>query len=249
MSSKPKKDAVLAVCVQETVEDGSEISLGDGFLQEDVFFMHQAFLADTLVNVLGLNIFDVRLFYGDSPATHKAVETIINYLKKRLKGRKASALEKDLEVSALTPERWGLKMEQAFQDCFERGYENVLFVGSRTPTLNEKLLKMALKLLRKSDAVFGPTVQGRYYLIGMNNKYHVELARFDWRSPDIYSEVVACFREKGLSWSELEMWYAVEHAEDLEFLVRDINQFRLEGDEMSAKETEMVLKRVMERRI
>ncbi|MCP4633408.1 MAG: hypothetical protein GY855_10825, partial [candidate division Zixibacteria bacterium] len=78
-------------------------------------------------------------------------------------------------------------------------------------------------------------------------EYHVQLSDHDWRSPNIYSEVVGCFREKGLTWSELELWYAVEHPEDLEYLVRDINQFRLEGDELSTRETEMVLKRVVER--
>ena len=39
----------------------------------------------------------------------------------------------------------------------------------------------------------------------------------------------------------------MEHPEDLAYLVRDINQYRLEGDEISARETEMVLQRVAER--
>jgi glycosyltransferase A (GT-A) superfamily protein (DUF2064 family) len=123
----------------------------------------------------------------------------------------------------------------------------VLFIGSRTPTLKASMLKTALKLLKKSDAVFGPTVEGRYYLIGMNRKCHVRMSLFDWKSPNIYSEVVEHFRTKGLSWSELELWYAVEHHEDLEYLVRDINQFRLEGDEISTKETELVLDRYLNR--
>ncbi len=247
MPKKANNDAILAICVQETVEDGSEMSLGEGFNAEDIFFLHQAFLADTLVNVLGLNSFDIHLFYGDSTGTRKAVSTIVKYLKDRLKGKKANVLESKLHSSILEPERWGIKMERVFNKCFDDGYKYVLFIGSRTPTLTEKHLKMAYKLLKQSDAVFGPTVQGRYYLLGMTGKYHVNLADFDWRSPKIYSEVTERFRERGLSWAEMEMWYAVEHPEDLEFLVRDINQYRLEGDEESAKETELVLKRVMER--
>ena len=45
----------------------------------------------------------------------------------------------------------------------------------------------------------------------------------------------------------MEIWYAVEHSEDLEYLIRDINQFRLEGNEAAARETEKVLQRILDR--
>ena len=189
----------------------------------------------------------MHLFYADFPETRKSISTILNYLTKKLKGKKGEFLSNGLNITPLPPERWGVKMEMAFQKCFEEGYKHVLFIGSRTPTLKESLLKIALRLLKKSDAVFGPTVEGRYYLIGMSEKYHVELSTFDWRSPNIYAEVANSLREKGLSWSELEIWYAVENPEDLEYLVCDINQFRREGDEISARETEMVLEKIISR--
>jgi hypothetical protein len=247
MSKKSGNDTIIAICVQEIAEDGSELNIGDNFSTEDIRFLHQAFIADTLVNILDIRNADFHLFYGGFPETKKAVDTILNYLKNKLKGKKARALNNGLKISELPPERWGLKMERAFKQCFDGGYKHVLFIGSRTPTLKEPTLKLALKLLKKSDAIFGPTVEGRYYLIGMSGKYHVELSSFDWRSPNIYSEVADCFRDRGLSWSEMELWYAVEHPEDLEYLVRDINQYRFEGDEIAAKETEMVLQRIMER--
>lgn len=156
-------------------------------------------------------------------------------------------LNEALAVTPMPAERWGIKMQMVFESCFEEGYENVLFIGSRTPTLRANMLKLALKLLKKSDAVFGPTVQGRYYLLGMRDRSHVDLSTFDWRSPNIYSEVSNFLQEKGLTWSEMEIWYAVEHNEDLEYLIRDINQFRLEGDELAARETEKVLERILTR--
>ncbi len=242
-----KNDTVLALCIQEISEDGSELNIGDNFSIEDVRYLHQAFVADTLVNILGINSTDVHLFYGDFPGTKKSVTTILDYLRTKLKGKKSSNLINELKITSLPAERWGIKIEKVFKKCFDDGYKHVLLVGSRTPTLKESSIKTAIKLLQKSDAAFGPTVEGRYYLIGLSGGYHVELSAHDWRSPNIYSEVVGCFREQGLTWSELELWYAVEHPEDLEYLVRDINQYRLEGDEISARETEMVLQRVAER--
>lgn len=249
MSDNKSNDTVLAICIQEVTEDGSELNIGDEFSSEDVSYLHQGFIADTLVNVLGISNVDLRLYYAELPHTKKSVETIVNYLSGKLKGKRVKSLENNLTVAGLSPDRWGIKMDAIFRDCFDHGYKHVVFIGSRTPTLKDKMIKLAVKLLKKSDAVFGPTVEGRYYLLGMSGEYHVDLASFDWRSPNIYSEVVAGFQEKGLSWTEMEMWYAVEHPEDIEYLVRDINQYRLEGDELSSKETEKVLERLIKRQI
>ena len=247
MTKEKKNDAVLAVCIQEVTEDGSQLNIGNGLTADDIRLLHHAFIADTLVNVLDARSVDLQLFYADFPETRKSVNTVLNYLSKKLKGKRAEVLSNGVKITALPPERWGNKMEAAFKKCFDEGYKHVLFIGSRTPTLKESLIKTALKLLKKSDAVFGPTVEGRYYLIGMSDTYHVELAGFDWLSPTIYAEVANSFKKKGLSWSELEIWYAVEHPEDLEYLITDINQYRLEGDELSAKETELVLERILNR--
>lgn len=247
MPNPKKNDAVLAICVQEVKEDGSELHISSTLTPDEIDFLHYAFIADTLVNVLDMRSVDFHLFYASLPKTEKAVNTIMKHLGRKLKGRKAKVFKDNLGLTPLPPERWGVKMEMVFSKCLNDGYKHVLFIGSRTPTLKATMLKTALKLLKKSDAVFGPTVEGRYYLLGMTQECHVKMSSFDWRSPNIYSEVANHFREKGLTWSELELWYAVEHPEDLEYLVRDINQYRLEGDEDSAKETELVLERFLNR--
>jgi hypothetical protein len=53
------------------------------------------------------------------------------------------------------------------------------------------------------------------------------------------------FTEDGLRWSELEIWYCVEHTDELEIMARDINQYRFEGDEDTAHETEIVMERIL----
>ena len=118
-------------------------------------------------------------------------------------------------------------------------------IGSRTPTVSAKQLATAARMLRESDAAFGPTIDGRYYLIGMSGSSQIELSKFDWKSPTIYSEVSATFEGKELKWAELEIWYAVENYNDLEILARDINQYRFEGDDVTAQETEAVLERIL----
>jgi len=248
MAEKNKNDIALIICIQEVKEDGSSMNLGNRLSQEDISFLHQAFIADSILNALMLSRVDIKVFYTPKDQTKRSVETILKYLSGRLRGRKKRALEDGrVEIAELGPGRWGQKMDESFKRCFDQGYSKVLFIGSRTPTLTHRKLSNALKILNKKDVVFGPTVEGRYYMIGFAHDYHIHLAEFDWRASNIYSQVASHIDERGLSWEETEIWYAVEHPEDVEYLARDINHFRLTGDEETARETEKVLERILSR--
>jgi hypothetical protein len=246
--AKTKKDTALIICIQEIREDGSSMNLGNQLSDEDILYLHQAFIADTITNALNLSKVDIKLFYSPLPITIKAVETIRIYLEGRLRGKKRTAFDSDrFEAAELSPGRWGVKMDESFRRCFEQGYSKVVFIGSRTPTLTADKINSAIKILNKKDVVFGPTVEGRYYMIGFARDYHIGLDDFDWTASNIYSQVAASIDKRGLSWEETEIWYAVEHPEDMEYLARDINQFRLTGDEETARETEKVLERILSR--
>lgn len=245
MGKKPDNDTVVALCVQETTEDGSNLQLDDRFDERQLSLLSQSFTADTLVSALSAPGVSVRLFYGDTPETTESVLTIIEYLRNRLEKERGDSFDGRFKAIELPAGRWGLKMNEAMKLCFAEGFKKVIFMGSRSPTVTVKLLSQAIAELDDHDAVFGPTVEGRYYLMGMKGKYHTDLSKFDWTKPSIYSDVSSALSKQGLKWSELPMWYVVEHPEDLEYLVRDINQFRLEGDESTAYETERALTKVL----
>lgn len=242
MPSKKTNNTVVAICIQEPEEDGSKMDLG-AIQGDDLRFLHQAFITDTIINALQLSSADSRLYYIDEPERARLVKIISDYLVKKFPVKK-DGFKSRFSSHSLARERWGLRIEKIFQDCFKAGYENVLLVGSRTPTFTANMMKAALRMLKDSDAVFGPTPDGRYYTIGMSSAYHIKLSDFDWKSPSIYSEVAAAFSGK-LSWSELEIWYAVESPEELDLMARDINQYRFEQDDNTARETELVMERLI----
>ncbi len=248
MTVNRKNRIALIICIQEIREDGSSMDLGNRLSEEDIAFLHQAFIADSINNALSLAKVDIKLYYSPYPGTRKSIETILGYLRGRLKEKKRAALDSDrFEVKELAPGRWGLKMDESFRVCFGQGYGKVIFIGSRTPTLTHDMIHNAVKILDRKDVVFGPTVEGRYYMIGFTGGYHVPLAEFNWKASNIYLTVASHIDKIGLSWEETQIWYAVEHPEDLEYLARDINQFRLTGDEETARETEKVLERILSR--
>lgn len=244
MTGQKKNSSVIAVCIQEPFEDGSNMDLGS-IKGDDLRFLHQAFISDTITHALDIEMADTRLYYIDDSDRKRFVQIIYDYLQKKLTGQKAEAFEKRFSKFELPNERWGVRIEHIFTECFKAGYDNVLLVGSRTPTIRSQMLRAALGKLEHSDAVFGPTPEGRYYIIGMSGGAHIPLSDFDWKSPTIYSEVVEALTTKGLAWSEQEIWYAVETTGELEMMVRDINQYRYEGDETTAIETEKVMERLL----
>jgi glycosyltransferase A (GT-A) superfamily protein (DUF2064 family) len=212
---------------------------------DDLRFLHQAFISDTITHALEIDIADTRLYYIDDPDRKRFVQIIYDYLTKKLQGKRATAFRKRFSLHEQPNEHWGIRIETVFDECFQAGYQSVLVVGSRTPTIRPAMLKNTLRALEKSDAVFGPTPEGRYYTIGMSGAPRIKLSSFDWKSPSIYSEVVDAFTRAGLVWAEQEIWYAVETTDELEMMVRDINQYRFEGDETTAVETEKVMERLL----
>lgn len=239
-----KNNTVIAICIQEPTEDGSTMDMGL-IRGADLRFLHQAFINDTITNSLEVDATDTRLYFIGEKDRRALVGIVTDYLGRKLTGKQGESFKTRFKTIELARERWGIRIEKVFQDCFEAGYTSVLVIGSRTPTVRSTQMKSALKLLRESDAVFGPTPDGRYYVIGMSSRAHINLSDFDWKSPSIYSEVSEAFTKKRLAWSELEIWYAVDTSEELEVMVRDINQFRFEGDDGTARETEIIMERIL----
>ena len=62
----------------------------------------------------------------------------------------------------------GERMQHAFKQSFDSGYERVIGVGSDLPDLNAEIMTEALNKLKNHDTVFGPSEDGGYYIIGMN---------------------------------------------------------------------------------
>ena len=242
MANKKKNKSVIAICIQEPVEDGTHMDLG-AIKGDDLRFLHQAFITDTVLNALKVPAADVRLYYIDEAERKRLVKIVSEYITEKAGRGKAAAIKERFSLHPMPRDHWGVRIQRAFRECFDAGYQNVIAVGSRTPTYTAKMIQATLRMLEKSDAVFGPTPEGRYYTIGMSGACHINLAEFEWKSPKIYSEVANAFTDKGLSWSELEIWYAIESSDELELMARDINQYRFEGDETTARETELVMER------
>jgi rSAM/selenodomain-associated transferase 1 len=110
----------------------------------------------------------------------------------------------------------GQRMQHAFTERFNEGYENVVIIGSDSPTLPVHYLEQALE--SKLDIVLGPSTDGGYYLIGMSGKVTEVFEGIDWGTDKVLSSTQDKIKQMGASLSLLPPWYDVDTPGDLRFL-------------------------------
>jgi len=74
----------------------------------------------------------------------------------------------------------GQKMLHAFHWGFEKGYQNIVLIGSDLIDLKSTDIEEAFASLDKNKVVFGPATDGGYYLIGLSEKNSKLFQNIPW---------------------------------------------------------------------
>ncbi len=247
MPAKKTKPALI-VFLEDTNRAIIHSRLTDDLSTQEKNRLYTAFLGDTIYTCLTLPNTSVKINYPSDDA-RKIVMHSINTLKERLTSKQIHSLESD-EVNVLLNrgKNHGERLRNAFKEAFDDGCSPVVLIGCVTPTLSKKAIQDAYKRLRNSDIVFGPTLEGSYYLVGMNQMVDKVFEEVNWNGGQpVYSQMVSIADNRTLKWHEMELWYDLRQPEDFEFLIRDINFFRQIGDEKSASCTEDILDEILKK--
>lgn len=115
----------------------------------------------------------------------------------------------------------GERMAQAFRQTLN-SHKHVVMIGSDVPNLTVPHFEKAFDVLdSKKDLVFGPALDGGYYLIGMNT-FHPELFQgITWGGSEVLEKTLEQVHGKGLSYSLLEMMRDLDTFEDLAEYMRN----------------------------
>jgi rSAM/selenodomain-associated transferase 1 len=111
----------------------------------------------------------------------------------------------------------GGKMAAAFRQLFAEGYGAVAIIGSDSPDLPTAYIEEAFDRLENDgcDAVFGPTEDGGYYLVGMTRLQEDLFRDVSWSSGEVLRESLQKAEQAGITVSLLPPWHDVDTAEDL----------------------------------
>lgn len=135
----------------------------------------------------------------------------------------------------------GKRLRSALQDALAQGAEQVLFIGSDSPTLPASALLQAFSALETHEIVLGPAFDGGYYLLGLKADLPAALDHIPWSTPEVLAHTCAQARQAGHALALLPFWYDVDEPGDLDFLTRHLQALRAAGDQTSGQETEALL--------
>lgn len=122
----------------------------------------------------------------------------------------------DLYFKALQAEGdLGQKMQTAFEERFEAGYQQVCIIGSDCYQLSSRILEQAFEELRQHDVVIGPSSDGGYYLLGMNKLIPALFSNKPWSSEEVLEQTVADIKQQQLSCFLLPELTDIDREEDL----------------------------------
>jgi uncharacterized protein len=110
----------------------------------------------------------------------------------------------------------GQRLAQAIQATFDSGAACVICIGGDCPALGQAQLNAAIAALNNgNDAVFGPTEDGGYYLVGLNAPQPKFFESIAWSSPETLQSSLAVAAKLGLKTQLLDQLYDVDEAVDL----------------------------------
>ncbi|GFO53195.1 hypothetical protein GMSM_02020 [Geomonas sp. Red276] len=110
----------------------------------------------------------------------------------------------------------GTRLENAFDVMAELGYRERVVIGTDAPDLPLPFIGQAFELLAAGDdAVFGPSEDGGYYLVGIREGYGTLFKEVPWSGPQVLSTSLHRAHESGLRAGLLPSWYDVDSFEDL----------------------------------
>ena len=114
----------------------------------------------------------------------------------------------------------GKKMENAFAQGFQNGYDQIIIIGSDMYDLNQSDLEHAFEALHTHDYVIGPAEDGGYYLFGMKSLNSQVFKNKEWGTPSVYKDTIKNIKNSKIK--ILEERNDVDYYED----IKDIPAFQ-----------------------
>jgi len=110
----------------------------------------------------------------------------------------------------------GERMKGAFELAFERyGYEQVAIIGSDCAELSEDTITAAFEKLEYHEVVIGPSTDGGYYLLGMNNLFKSVFDNKHWSTSSVLEDTLVDIKNAGLTYYLLPELTDIDTEEDL----------------------------------
>lgn len=170
----------------------------------------RCFLIDTVERACSLS--EAQVYIAFTPAHSEPIfHTLLSFLVEYLPQRGSSLGERELNV---------------FLDLQQQEARNVVLIGSDIPTLPLTHIQEAFTFLADPDchAVFNPTEDGGYCLVGMRKPHRPLFENITWSTATVLRDTLAQAHRHQLTVKLLSPWYDVDEASDVSRLAAELSQ-------------------------
>jgi len=109
----------------------------------------------------------------------------------------------------------GDKIKAAFREVFEV-VDQAIIIGSDCAQLDSSHIQSAVDQLEKHDVVIGPTLDGGYYLLGMNGNYETLFEDINWSTETVLQETIDKVNQQTISVKLIDKLSDIDYIEDWE---------------------------------
>lgn len=201
-----KPDAVLFVMAKQPEPGRTKTRLCPPFSPRQAAAFYEAMLLDTLT--LASSLPGVQLAAALTPPS------ALDYF---MRITPPETLLLPVEAADL-----GGCLLQTIENAFGRGFKKVLALNSDGPSLPRAYLLHALSLLDENDLVLGPSEDGGYYLIGLNQLYRQLFENIPWSTSSVLQHTLAQAMCLSLRTDLTSSWYDVDTLPDTTRLAAEL---------------------------
>ena len=122
-------------------------------------------------------------------------------------------------------ENFGERFINAIQDIFNHGYQYIITVGNDTPELRTRHIHKALHQLFSGKTVLGPSVDGGFYLLGLEKSKFCadEFLALPWQTSSLRSSVIQLMCQKAVNVYCLQTLIDIDSVNDIQLLTKRTN--------------------------
>jgi rSAM/selenodomain-associated transferase 1 len=204
-------ECALTVMAKAPLPGKVKTRLSPPLTPEQASALNACFLRDTVASIRDATL--------ENPAN-----LVISYTPE---GEEAAFCDILDEGTLMLPQRgdgFGERLLATAQDLFACGFSAICLIDSDSPTVPTSEYTAAVKaLLRPGDrVVLGPSQDGGYYLIGMQQPVARLFEEIRWSTEAVSAQTRERATEVGIPVDELQRWYDVDDAESLGHLYAEL---------------------------
>jgi len=114
----------------------------------------------------------------------------------------------------------GLKMQNAFEVVFKKGYKKVIIIGTDAPDVSMNLVQNAISVLDNYSVVIGPANDGGYFLLGFKSKLIDLFSGIEWSTDSVFDNTIEKLNNSKTNYFMLDGLTDIDTLEDLQYWLK-----------------------------